>query len=91
MGPRHCCRGIDFYAAQKMQIGRGLQWGRGIAAAESTGLQGKVDSFPFLLQWGRGIAAAESMGRSSAALRLSRLQWGRGIAAAESGEIRHAI
>jgi hypothetical protein len=35
MGPRHCCRGISVQATDRTRNVITLQWGRGIAAAES--------------------------------------------------------
>ncbi len=83
MGPRHCCRGIPIVPNNDMPSMQALQWGRGIAAAES--LLPRTLSFEDqLLQWGRGIAAAESALGLRIRDQLIELQWGRGIAAAES-------
>ncbi len=70
MGPRHCCRGIRPTPRRIEPATASLQWGRGIAAAESSERRCSTIVCRRLLQWGRGIAAAESH-QSQARIRMS--------------------
>ena len=61
----------------------GLQWGRGLGAAEWE-LRESFWRRPDILQWGRGLGAAECRDSGGTPPQTFRdLQWGRGLGAAE--------
>ncbi len=90
MGPRHCCRGISRPPQPGDASGWPLQWGRGIAAAESPALQAKPLRTDIPSMGPRHCCRGISKMMSWQPRHLLHLQWGRGIAAAESRECHQA-
>ena len=82
MGPRPFSRGNSRGGHKGPAPHHGLQWGRGLSAAEieNTTLSWLQTG---LLQWGRGLSAAEITNAFLRSVRKDQLQWGRGLSAAE--------
>ena len=60
MGPRHFSRGYLTSNGARGLTSTGLQWGRGISAADTYKHWDGIAEF-FGLQWGRGISAADTV------------------------------
>ncbi|MBI2527870.1 MAG: hypothetical protein HYV93_18030 [Candidatus Rokubacteria bacterium] len=69
----------------------GLQWSRGVDAAETAGVHPGILHELGALQWSRGVDAAETCSDAKDVLtRLGPLQWSRGVDAAETGRYHTA-